>query len=204
MLSAVSFPIRTDRRSDLDGSPFGRYPASVATFTELGRIPMKPRRLTIARWMGLIAVLSVNAALVRAFVVQEMFIGGIAMFMVLQLGLLCFLRSRGRHRHFWLGFEVFGMAAVLVLFSCEFFPDSPMNHMVNSYTFEAASLAYTNLPTPLGDHLDEHPDQLLTVLYFAPELVAALLGGLIAACLPPTSPRPARSMNRQASTSLLG
>jgi hypothetical protein len=165
---------------------------------------MKPRRLTIARWMGLIAVLSVNAALVRAFVVQEMFIGGILIFMVLQLGLLCFLRSRGRHRRFWLGFEVSGMAAVLVLFSCEFFPDSPLNRLVMSYTSIALNLAFNHLTTPLADHFDEHQDQLLTVVYFVPELVAALLGGMIAACLIPTGLRPARSMNQQGSTSPIG
>ena len=164
---------------------------------------MKPQRLTIARWMGLIAVLSVNAALVRAFVVQEMFIGGILIFMALQLGLLGFLRSRGRHRRFWLGFEVSGMAAVLALFSCEFLPDSPMNRMVLSYTSTVEELAFTHLPTPLSDYLDEHQDMLLVIAYFMPELIVALLGGMIAACLLPGLPTPACSANQEASTSLI-
>jgi hypothetical protein len=55
--------------------------------------------------MGLTAVLAVNAGLVRAFVVQEMFYGGILIFIALQVGLWLLLRSRGRVRGFWLGFE---------------------------------------------------------------------------------------------------
>ena len=146
---------------------------------------MKPRRLTTARWMGLIAILAVNAALVRAFVVQEMFIGGILMFIVLQLGLLCLLRSRGRQRRFWLGFEVSGMAAILVLFSCEFLPDSPLNRLVQAYTFIAGDLAFTHLPTPLSGRLDDRWQMFLAVVYFVPELIAALLGSMIASCLIP-------------------
>src|SRR4051795_4207971 len=89
---------------------------------EPARRPMRRPRLTIARWMGFTAILAVNAGLVRAYVVQEMFCGGILIFMALQLGLWCLLHSQGRLRHFWSGFEVAGMVAVLVLSWCEFFP----------------------------------------------------------------------------------
>jgi hypothetical protein len=164
---------------------------------------MKPRHLTIARLMGLIAVLSLNAALVRAFIVQEMFMGGIVMMMVLQLGLWCFLKSRGRHRRFWLGFEVAGTVAVLVLFSCDFLPDSLLNRLVLAYTHFAYNLAFTHLPTSLSDYCDEHQDLLLVNFYFVPELIAGLLGGMIA-CLLPRRIRPADSINRQASISLIG
>ena len=146
---------------------------------------MKRRSLTIAQWMGLTAILAVNAALVRSFVVHEMFYGGILLFIALQVGLWCLLHSRGRHLRFWLGFEVSGMTAVLVLFSCELFPGSPLNRLVMSYTEIAVNLAFTHLPTPLADHFDEHLDQLLAVAYFVPELVVVLLGGMIAACLFP-------------------
>ena len=64
---------------------------------------MRRPRLTIARWMGLTAILAVNAALVRAFLVDEMFCGGILIFFALQVGLWCLLQSRGRLRRFWLG-----------------------------------------------------------------------------------------------------
>jgi hypothetical protein len=155
---------------------------------------MMPRRITIGRWMGLTAVLAVNAALVRAFVVQEMFCGGIVI--ALQIGFWCLLQSRGTLRRFWMGFEVCGTTAVLLLFSCELFPSSPLNRLVMSYTQLAADLAFRHLPPPLEDHLDEHWDLFLAVVYFVPELVAALLGGMIAALLAPRRLVPTRTMHR--------
>jgi hypothetical protein len=38
---------------------------------------MRRLRMTIAQWMGLTATLAVNVALVRAFILQEMFYDGI-------------------------------------------------------------------------------------------------------------------------------
>jgi hypothetical protein len=154
--------------------------------------------------MGLTAILAVNAALVRAFVVQEMFYGGILMFVALQLGLWCLLHSRGRLHRFWLGFEVFGMTAVLLLFSCELFPSSPLARLVMSYTDVAANLALTHLPIRLADHLDERWDLFFAVVYFVPELVAALLGGMIAACWVLRSQRPARTILRGESPVVIG
>ena len=95
---------------------------------------------------------------------------------------------------FWLGFEISGIVAVLVLFSCELFPSSPWNRLVMSYTAIIANLAFTHLPTPLADHLDEHWDLFLAVVYFVPELVATLLGGMITACLIPRGLTPARTI----------
>ncbi len=145
---------------------------------------MRGPRFTIARWMGLTAVLAVNAGLVRAFVVEEMFYGGILIFIALQAGLWCLLHSRGRARSFWLGFEVSGALAVLAMFACEAFPDSLLYRLLTWYTDIAANLAFSRLPTALADYLDEHLDQFLAVVYFAPELIAALLGGMIAASGP--------------------
>jgi hypothetical protein len=152
---------------------------------------MSARRTTIRRWMGVIAILAVNAGLVRAFVVQEMFYGGILIFLALQVGLWCLLHSRGRLRRFWMGFEICGAASVLLLFSCEFFPDTPLARLVMAYTEIAATQAFLHLYTPLADHFDEHQDQLLAILYFIPELFAALLGGTIAAWLLPGGSLPA-------------
>jgi hypothetical protein len=143
---------------------------------------MRPR-LTIARWMGLTAILAVDFALVRAFVVQQMFCGGILIFSALQAGLWCLVHGKGRPRRFWLGFEVSGIAAVLALFSCELLPGSPPARLATSYTDIAARLAFTLSPPPLADRLDEHWELYLAVVYFVPELVAALLGGMIAARL---------------------
>jgi hypothetical protein len=86
---------------------------------------MRRSRFTIARCMIWTAVLAVNAGLVRAYVVQEMFYGGILIFIALQVGLWCLLHSRGLAHNFWLGFEVSGVFAVLAMFSCEVFPEPP-------------------------------------------------------------------------------
>ncbi len=134
--------------------------------------------------MGLPAVVAVNATLVRAFVVEEMFSGGILIFIALQAGLWCLFHSRGRARSFWLGFEVSGALAVLAMFASELFPASLLNRLLMWYTDIATNLAFSRLPTALADYLDEHLDQFLAVVYFAPELIAALLGGMIAASGP--------------------
>ena len=165
---------------------------------------MRRPRFTIARWMGLIAILAVNAALVRAFLVQEMFYGGILIFIALQVGLWYLFHSRGRRRCFWWGFEVSGMAAVLVLFSCELFPGSPLNRAVTSYTDLAADLAFRHLPTALEDRIDEHWHLFLAVVYFVPELVAALLGGVITACPVRAGRTRAHTIPREESTFVIG
>lgn len=144
---------------------------------------MKPLRFTIAQWMGFTAVLALNAALVQAFVVQQMFIGVILIFIAVQLGLGCLLHSGGTLRRFWLGFEVFGVAAIIAMFACELFPKSALNRLLMSYVDFATNLAFSHLPTPLEDHFDQNQDQLLAVVYFVPELVAALFGGIIVRCL---------------------
>jgi hypothetical protein len=150
--------------------------------------------------MGLTAILAVNAALVRVFVVREMLRGGILIFIALQVGFWCLLRSLGRLRCFWSGFEVSGMAAVLILFPGEFFPGSLLDRLVDI----ADELAVTHLPTPLSDYLGEHWDLFLAVVYFVPVLVAALLGGMLAAWLIPRGLTPARTMNREESAALIG
>jgi hypothetical protein len=143
---------------------------------------MRKPRPTIAQWMALIAILAVNAALFRAFVVDEMFIGGILILIALQLGLGCYFRRQGRVRRFWLGFEVAGMASVLVLFSCELLPDLPLNRLVMSYTDFAVNVVSAHIPTRGADYLlDDRVDVFLAVVYFLPELIAALVGGMIAA-----------------------
>jgi hypothetical protein len=153
--------------------------------------------------MGLIAILAVNAALVRDFVVQEMYCGGILLFIALQVGLWYLLHSRGRRRRFWLGFEASGMAVVLVLFWCELFPDSPLNRSLMSYT-SSAYYAFMPLPTPWGNNVDRHSGLLLAVVNFVPELVAALVGGVIAACPVFVGRTGALTIRREGSTAVTG
>lgn len=147
-------------------------------------------RFTIARWMVMVAVLAANAGLVRACVIDEMFHAAFLMFIALQVGLWCALRSRGGVRRFWLGFEVSGVASVLALFYCEVFPFSPLNHLIMRYTHIAFNLVQFYLPTQVDDVVMDHQDWFLIVVYFLPEFVAAVLGGLIAARLPRTRQMP--------------
>jgi hypothetical protein len=82
-------------------------------------------KFTISRWMAAIAVLGLNIAVIRAYVLAETrqehldlsnFV--ILIFFVLQLGLWRYLRTGGRRRRFWLGFELAGIlapGAVLIL-----------------------------------------------------------------------------------------
>jgi hypothetical protein len=145
---------------------------------------MKRPRITIARLMVVVGIIALNAALLRAFFVQEMFSGGILSFFALQAGLFCLLRSRGRVRRFWAGFEVSGTLAVMALFSCEFFPGSALSRLVMSYTDFIVDLVIFRLPFSTSYLLlDAHIDCFLAVVYFIPELFTALLGGLLAADL---------------------
>ncbi len=143
---------------------------------------MNKPRITIARLMTAIFIIALNAGLIRAFVVQEMFYGGILMFFAMQVGLLFLLRGRGRSRRFWSGFEILGGISVFALFSCEFFPDSVLSRIVSAYTRSALNMTWSLLPDWASTILlDDHIDWFLAVIYFLPELGIALLGGLCAA-----------------------
>ena len=141
---------------------------------------MKRPQITIATGMVLTAILAVDAGLIRAFFVQEMFHGGLLIFIALQVGLWRFLRSREHARRFWLGFEVCGLASVLLLLGAELWPESRWNACVTASIDGAYTLASNHLPASLADSLiDEHLDLFLAVVYFVPELGAALVGGAI-------------------------
>jgi hypothetical protein len=142
---------------------------------------MMPRfRFTIARWMAATAVLGVNIGLVRWMVAErELFDFGFFLVFVLQLGLWRYLSTRGRRRRFWLGFEVSGLAATLAL---SILLESEID-LDNWYTGAASDLAYLCLPARVDDWLMQHWDGFLAILHFLPELLAATLGGLLAACL---------------------
>jgi hypothetical protein len=132
--------------------------------------------------MGGTAVIAVNAGLVRAFVVQEMFYGVILIFFALQAGLWMMCHRRGRARGFWAGFVVSGLLTVLVMAACEYFPDSLLSRLLLRYTEAAMNLAFSELPTGLADYFDDHQDLLLAVVDFLPEITVALAGGVLGAC----------------------
>ena len=105
---------------------------------------------------------------------------GFLIFFALQLGLWRYLSTAGRRRRFWLGFEVCGLAATVALTTL-FGSDIDFNDW---YTGAASDLAYLCLPARVDAMLThEHWDWFLAIIYFLPELLAAALGGLLAACL---------------------
>ena len=99
---------------------------------------MKRPRITIGRLMFVILVIGMDAALIRAFF-EGMFSGVILLFFAMQIGLFlaCFKarwRARAKSPLFLgSGLDVAGIAVVLVLFSCEFFPDSASSRCVSAY-----------------------------------------------------------------------
>lgn len=147
------------------------------------------RRPTIARWMAWIAVLALNAALLRAFLVQEMFIGVILLFVALQFALWRWLRTK---RRFWLGFLVGGVVAVLFLFAAEELPKSWANRWVGWYNQATYELLYTRVPLEVADLMDNYWVQFETVVYFVPELAVAVgVGCAFWACSRVRDRRPA-------------
>ena len=163
---------------------------------------MMRHRLTIARWLGLTAIIAVYLALFRGLGDRRVIVGGDLILVALQVGLWCLLRSGWRLRRFWAGFVVPNMAAVLALLLC---PPPLVDRLMTPFTDVADEFEVTYLPASLSGSLgDELWDLHLAVVYFVPVFIAALLGGMIAARLLPGGLTPARTMNREESTALIG
>jgi hypothetical protein len=136
--------------------------------------------------MAAIAVFGANVAVVRVYLLAETngkhldpFNFGFLMFFALQLGLWRCLRTQGSRR-FWLGLVAAGLAAtaaLLIILGGDIELD-------NWYTGASSDLTYFCLPAPVDVMLtNEHWDWFLAIIYFLPELLAAVLGGLLAASL---------------------
>jgi hypothetical protein len=143
---------------------------------------MKRPCMTIGRLMIAILVIALNAGLIRAFFIQAMFTGLILLFFAMQVGLFFLLRSQGRGRHFWVGFEIAGFVTVVALFGCELLPNSALGRCASSYeTFCMDTVVESpQIPEPFADFLMKNPDLLDAVVFFAPELLTASLGGIVA------------------------
>ncbi len=157
---------------------------------------MKYPRFTIARLMFAILVIAFNAALIRAFS-QGMFSGVILLFFAMQVGLFLVLRSQGRPRRFWVGFEVVGIAVLLVLFWLESFPDSRMSrHVFVSIDLAMDAVVESpHTPAPVATFFSDHPDLLCAAVCSPPEFVIASLGGLFAMMVGPGLRRQVLSPN---------
>jgi hypothetical protein len=161
-----------------------------STWIGLGvKIRREPRegvmRFTIARCMIATAVFGLNLSVIRAYALAET--GGhdldpcdsaFLILFPLQLGLWRYLSTEGVRRRFWLGFEAAGLVATLAFFALSI-SDLDLN---NWYTGAASDLSYLCLPTRVDVMLtNEHSDWFLGIIYFLPELLAAGLGGVLAA-----------------------
>ena len=144
---------------------------------------MKPFRFTIAQIMVATAVLAVNAGLIRAFLVQEMFQGAILIIFALQAGLWLSLRSRGRWRRFWLGFEVTGVATIFALFVAEEGPDSALNRLIHGAVRACYDVIQSHFPTWVDDLVIDHQGISSPLIFFLLEIAVAVLGGALAAWL---------------------
>ncbi|WP_422929620.1 hypothetical protein [Singulisphaera sp. PoT] len=145
---------------------------------------MRGLRFPLKQGLVMIAIIGLNASLLRSFFLHEMFIGAIILMALLQVGVWLFLKSRGRWRRFWAGFEAAGVASIIYLIWCEYQPSSMGNRVVILYTDFVSNLAYAHVAASWEDSLEANWNLFLVVVYFLPELVAAILGGLIAAFIP--------------------
>jgi hypothetical protein len=145
---------------------------------------MRRVRFTILRWMIASAILAANIGWVRfwlldraGYVLSFSFLN----FFALQVGLLASLTSRGWAHRFWLGFEVAGLGATLI--SLCYLPGMPLERMFQDYVDLASELSYLSLPTPVDHWLAQHWDTFEAIDYFLTQLLAAMCGGLFAACV---------------------
>jgi hypothetical protein len=140
--------------------------------------------------MGWIAILALNAGLVRAFLVEQMFTDVILLLFVLQFALWCVIRSQGQSRSYWTGLGISGLLVVAALFCCEQYPDSALNGLVKSYVRHSENLAFAHASESIDHLLNLHLDLFFAVVYFVPELAIVVAGGVIAAALGHIGRRP--------------
>lgn len=138
-------------------------------------------RFRISRLMVVIALLALDAGVLRVFIVEGNLAGLVLILLALQIALWQYLHSR---RRFWLGFLVGGILSVVYLLACDAFPKSPWASLLKRYVDLAFRLEQRYLPTSLDDLVMDHQDWFFALIYFLPELTAAIFGGIIAACLP--------------------
>ena len=138
-------------------------------------------KMTIAQGIGWIAILALNIGLVGAILVEETGYGLILIAAALTFGFWRLRHCRDRARSFWLGFELGGLSSVLAAFACEAFPGSALNRLLGAYINFIANLAFSHFSDPMVDLIDDHWVLFLAVVNFAPQLMAALLGGVIGA-----------------------
>lgn len=144
---------------------------------------MARRRPTIARAMGWTAAFALNAALLRAFLLRDQFVGAVILVPSLQVAARLAARGRGRRRRFWLGGFAGGVGVALGLLWAEVDPGSPPGRLLAGYSDLAVGWFYRRAADPLAEWADEHWSLVMALIYGALELAGALLGALILAAM---------------------
>lgn len=110
---------------------------------------MKTQRFSVARLMGLVALVAVNVAVLRLLYSSrhvELLVGGSFLWLLLQWNLLRIVRSRGAARRSWIGFLAgMGVAASSQLLA-QRFPASPVGTLWLGYFQAAEPLALRAYP----------------------------------------------------------
>lgn len=169
---------------------------------------MRPQRSTIAGMMAVVVFVALDCFALRT---PEFYIGVCLIGVVMQVGLFAVLRSRGRRRRFWIGFEMTGLGALLAYVAwCR--ADYRAFNLWPYAILERIYGALQHLPPDALRWCSEHgflihPQNQLRVYelvvafevaYGVPMLLLAISGGVLAANLGSRSallpPRPLESV----------
>ena len=144
---------------------------------------MNRPRLSMAKMMAIVGIVAFNIAAVRALLSSrmELAFGLTPIGILLQVALLKAIRHQGRSRFFWAGFSILGTAAAASFIWAAFFDKSWLGIRWYSYTLSANAFLRLYLPG-LGLSMFS-PNKLIiiatvVIICFAPQLAAALIGGL--------------------------
>jgi hypothetical protein len=158
------------------------------------RDAVKLPRFSIAKLMVIVGILALNIAAARAFIDWEwtgLFLIGFA----LQVGLLCLIRSRIGFRPFWWGFETFGLASVITPIFITLVSQTAgseflrLMNMYVEFAFSLVSRLCTLIKNPVSQArltlflLQDMQLIILEIAFFLPQLLTAVVGGLIASLI---------------------
>jgi hypothetical protein len=150
---------------------------------------MKRFHFSLARTMAIVAVLAVDCAFLSTFSAGRTFYPEMLLFVpVLQIGLFRMVPRQGRLKPYWVGFELFGWAAVLAWYLGLSWPmgrcfDYCVSHLVSYLAKHHTGLFHLLRP------LFEADDLLMGVIAIflwgavvsSPLVMIACLGGRLAA-----------------------
>jgi hypothetical protein len=144
--------------------------------------------MTLARLMTIVVVVAVNFATARALYIRDVELAaGLTLRAVAsQFAVLQALRHRGRARSFWLGYLTIGLATMGTFSWGICVPDSRIFRLWLSYTEHADGVLSMIPSAPRffgGGGVDLARVVMASIVWFLPQLLAAIMGGLLAILL---------------------